>query len=122
MTAKDRALELFAMQVGVDEEGKVLLRIQKPSDRDLHDDIYMIKIDRPGRCQVLLKKPHHPRMKLIKRDGQEYIKWRPKWNDIGIHSVTIVFEGEVTSEREISIYVYNKELLDAQREEMSSSD
>ena len=56
-------------------------------------------------------------MKLIKRDGQDYIKWRPQWHDIGVHPITVVFEGRQTSEQQITIYVYNKELLEAQRQE-----
>ena len=115
--AKERALELCAMHVQADEEGKVLLKIKKPSDRELTDDIYMIEINPPGNCRVFIKKPHHPRMKLIKRDGQDYIKWRPKLDDIGIHVITVVFEGQEISEQEITIYVYNKKLLDANREE-----
>jgi len=122
ITAKDRALELCAMQVEVDEEGKVLLKIQKPSDRNPTDDIYMIKIDPPGNCRVFIKKPHHPRMKLIKRDGQDYLKWRPELDDIGIHFITVVFEGEQISEQEITIYVFNKELLEAEQEEQSNAD
>ena len=122
IVAKDRAFELFAMQTEVDEEGKVMLEVQDPSDRESYEGIYMIKIKRPGRCSAFIKKPHHPRMKLIRRDGEYYIKWRPTMGDIGIHPVTVVFEGEVTSEQEIIIYVYNKKLLDAQREEMSGSD
>lgn len=55
-------------------------------------------------------------MKLIKRDGQEYIKWRPGWDDIGVHLITVVFEGEEVSEQEIRIYVFNKKLLEAERE------
>jgi prepilin-type N-terminal cleavage/methylation domain-containing protein len=117
MSAKDRALELCAMHVGVDEEGKVLLKIQKPSDKESTDDIYMIEINRPDICHISIKKPHPGGMILIKRDGHDYIKWRPEWNDIGIHLITVVFEGQQTTERQIKIYVYNKELLDAQREE-----
>ena len=118
MTAKDSALELFAMQTEPDEEGKVLLEVRDPSDRESYEGIYMIEIDPPGNCSILLKKPYHPRMKLIKRDGQDYIKWRPKLEDIGVHIITVVFEGEVISEQEITIYVYNKKLLDAKREEI----
>jgi prepilin-type N-terminal cleavage/methylation domain-containing protein len=114
--AKESALELFARQVEVDEEGKVMLEIQNPSDRKSTDDIYMIEITRPGICHISIKKPHPWGMNLIKRDGQDYIKWRPKWDDIGIHPVTIVFEGRQTSEQEITVYVYNKELLEAQQE------
>jgi len=114
--AKESAYELFAMQTEVDEEGKVRLEIQKPSDRKAQEDIYMIKIERPGRCSVRLKKPHPSGMKLIKRDGQEYIKWRPGWHHIGVHLISVVFEGEEISEQEIRIYVSNKELLEAERE------
>jgi prepilin-type N-terminal cleavage/methylation domain-containing protein len=116
ISAKDRALELSAMQVEVDKEGKVLLEIRDLSDRKSSDDIYMIKIDPPGNCRVFIKKPYPPGMKLIKRDGRDYIKWRPKVRDIGIHPVTVVFEGRQISEQQITIYVFNKKLLEAQRE------
>lgn len=122
VTVKDRAFELFAMQTAVDEEGKVMLQVQDPSDRESYEGIYMIEIKRPGRCSAFIRKPHHPRMELIKKDGEYYIKWRPTMGDIGIHLVTVVFEGEVTSEQEITIYVYNKKLLDAKKEEMSNAD
>ncbi len=117
MSAKEEALDLFAMQVEVDEEGKVLLEIRELSYRESYDDIYMIKIDSPGNCRVSLKRPRPSGMKLIKRDGQYYIKWRPRWSDIGVHLITVVFEGEETSEQEIRIYVFNEELLEAAREE-----
>jgi hypothetical protein len=55
-------------------------------------------------------------MKLINRDGQDYIKWRPKVKDMGVHFITVVFEGEKTSEQEITVFVYNQKLLDAQRD------
>ena len=61
-------------------------------------------------------------MKLIKRDGEYYIKWRPKIGDIGIHVITVVFEGQETSEQEITIYVYNKKILDAKKKEISGTD
>jgi len=120
--AKQNALELFAMQTEVDEEGKVRLQIEKPSDRKAHDDIYMIKIERPGRCRVRLKKPHPSGMKLIKRDGREYIKWRPEWRHIGMHLVTVVFEGQETSEQEIRVFVFNKKLLEAKLKDKSDAD
>jgi prepilin-type N-terminal cleavage/methylation domain-containing protein len=120
--AKDKAFELFAMQTAVDEEGKVMLEVRDPSDRESYEGIYLIEIKRPGRCSAFIKKPHHPRMKLIRRDGEYYIKWRPKLDDMGIHPVTVVFEGEQTSEQQISIYVYNKELLDAQRQAQTDAD
>jgi prepilin-type N-terminal cleavage/methylation domain-containing protein len=114
--AKNSAYELAAMQTEVDEEGKVRLEIEKPSDRKAYDDIYMIRIDPPGNCRVFLKRPRPSGMKLMKRDGQDYIKWRPRWSDIGVHLITVVFEGEETSEQEIRIYVFNKQLLEAERE------
>jgi prepilin-type N-terminal cleavage/methylation domain-containing protein len=117
--AKKRAIELFAMQTEADEEGKVLLQIQKPSDREPTDDLYMIKIKRPGICHIYIKKPHPWGMKLVKRDGDDFIKWRPEWDDIGVHPITVVFEGEKTTEQQIKIYVYNKELLDAEREDQT---
>ncbi|MBN1806073.1 MAG: hypothetical protein JW837_12560 [Sedimentisphaerales bacterium] len=55
-------------------------------------------------------------MKLIRRDRQDYIKWRPKPEDIGTHLVTVVFESEQTSEQEIRFFVFNKKLLEAERE------
>jgi len=115
--AKERAMELLAMQVEVDEEGKVLLEIRNLSDRKSSDDIYMIEINPPKICRVFMKKPYHPGMKLIKRDGQDYIKWRPDVEDIGIHFVTVVFEGEEVSEQDITIYVFNKKLLEAKRDD-----
>ena len=114
MSAKDRAKELFAMQVEVDEDGKVFMEIRNLSDRKSYDGIYMIEINPPKNCRFFLKKPHPPGMKLIKRDGQDYIKWRPKVDDIGVHIITVVFEGEKISEQEIKIYVFNKKLLDAE--------
>jgi hypothetical protein len=118
MTAKDSALELFAMQIEADKDGKVLMEIRDLSHRESYDDIYIIKIDPPGNCSVLLKRPYPSGMKLIKRDGHDYIKWRPKLDHIGVHLITVVFEGQETSEQEFKIYVYNKKLLDAKREEI----
>jgi prepilin-type N-terminal cleavage/methylation domain-containing protein len=117
LRAKDGALQLVAMEVGVNEEGKVFLEINDRSNRKPTDDIYMIKIDRPRKCHVRLKKPLPSGMKLKRKDGQDYIMWRPKMQHMGMHPVTVVFEGEETSEREIAIYVFNKELLEAQRED-----
>jgi hypothetical protein len=54
---------------------------------------------------------------LKRKEGQDYIMWRPKMQHMGMHPVTVVFEGEETSERGIAIYVFNKELLEAQRED-----
>jgi len=116
IVAKNRAFELFAMQVEVDKEGKVLLETRAHSNIASYEGIYMIEINPPRNCSVFIKKPHHPKMKLIKRDGEYYIKWRPKLSDIGIHPITVVFEGEVNSEQEITVYVYNKKLLEAKQE------
>jgi len=116
ITAKDSALDLVAMQVEPDKEGKVFLEIRNLSYRKSYEGIYMIKIDSPRNCSVSLKKPYHPGMKLIKKDDDDYIKWRPKVNDIGVHYVTVVFNGEKISEQQMTVYVYNKKLLDAQRE------
>ena len=122
MSAKERALELCAMQVEPDEEGKVMLEIQNLSYRKPTEDIYMIEINPPGDCHIFIKKPYPPGMKLIKRDKQDYIKWRPKVDDIGLHLITVVFEGEETSEQDIAIYVFNKKLLEAQRENKLDAD
>lgn len=113
--AKESAYELCAMQTEVDEEGKVRLEIKNPSDRKAHDDIYMIEINRPRICHLSIRKPHPSGMKLIRRDGQDYIKWRPQWEDIGWHLITVVFAGEEVSEQEIRIYVFNKEHLEPER-------
>ena len=120
--ARQSAYELFAMQTEVDKEGRVRLRISDPSDRKAQDDLYMIKVDSPGNCRVSLKKPRPSGMKLIERDGQPYIKWRPKWSDIGLHLITVVFEGQETSEQQIKIYVFNKELLEADRKKRQAPD
>ena len=120
--AKERALELCASTVEVNKDGQVFLEIQNLSDRKIYEDIYMIKIDPPRNCRVFIKKPYPSGMKLIKRDGQDYIKWRPKLADIGVHIITVVFEGEETSEKEIKIYVFNKELLEDEREDKLDAD
>jgi len=117
LRAKDSALALVAMEVQVNEEGKVFLEINDRSNRKPTDDIYMIKIDRPGKSHVRLKKPLPSGMKLRRKDGHDYILWRPKPQHVGMHPVTVVLKGEETSEKEITIYVYTKELLEAQRKE-----
>ena len=122
MRAKENAYELFANQTEADEEGKVMLVIENPSKRKAYDDIYMIEINPPRICHIYLKKPHPPGMKLIKRDRQDYIKWRPEPEDVGVHLVTVVFEDEETSEQEIKIYVFNKELLEDEREDKLDAD
>ncbi len=122
ITTKDSVLELCAMQTEVDEEGKVLLEIRNLSYRKSYEDIYMIHIKPPDNCSVSLKKPYHPGMKLINKDGDDYIKWRPKVNDIGVHYVTVVFKGEKITEQEIKIYVFNKKLLEAEQENKIGDD
>ena len=107
--AKESAYELFANQTEVDEEGKVRLVIANPSDREPQEDIFMIKIERPSVCHISIKKPHPSGMKVVKRDGQDYIKWRPGPDDIRVHLITVVFEGEEVTEREIRMRVFNKE-------------
>jgi len=116
MTAKDSALELIAMQVRPDEEGKVMLEIHNLTYRKSSEDIYMIEIDYSSDCSISLKKPYPPGMKLIIKDGEDYIRWRPKVSDIGVHPVTVIFNGEKITEQEMTVYVYNKKLLDQQRE------
>ena len=122
MRAKESAYELFAMEVEVNEDGKVHLEIRNLSDRKSSEGIYMIVIDPPRNRHISLKRPHPPGVKLIKRDGQDYIKWRPEVDDIGVHLITVVFEGEEVSEQEITVYVFNKKLLEAERENKSDAD
>jgi hypothetical protein len=122
LRAKDSALALAAMQVGVNEEGEAALKINDRSNRKATDNIYMIKIDRPRKCSVRLKRPYPSGMKLRREDGHDYIFWRPKPQHIGRHPVTVVFEGEEASEKEITIYVYSEASLEAQREAEKNAD
>lgn len=122
MRAKESAYELFAMQTEVDKEGKVRMEIKDPSHRKRYDDIYMIEINPPRNCHWFIKKPHPSGMKPIRRDGQDYIKWRPGWDDIDIHVITVVYEGEEVTEQEITVYVYNREQLEDEREGRSGAD
>jgi len=115
LRAKDSALALVAMEVSVNKEGKVLLEINDRPNRKATDNIYMIKIDRPRKCSVRLKKPYPSGMKLRKKDGEDYILWRPNPNQIGMHQVTLAFNGEETSEKEVTVYVYTEESLKALR-------
>ena len=85
MTAKDSALELMAMQVAPDKDGKVFLEIRNLTYRKSSDDIYTIDVDPPRNCEVSIKEPYPPGMKIIRKDGEGYIRWRPKVSDIGIH-------------------------------------
>lgn len=117
LRAKDSALQLVAMEVEVNEEGKVSLEINDRSNRKPTDDIYMIKIDRPAKSHVRLKRPLPSGMKLRRKDGHDYILWRPRTEHIGMHSITVVFDGEEASEKEITVYVYTRKLLEAQRED-----
>ncbi|MEN6428111.1 MAG: type II secretion system protein [Phycisphaerales bacterium] len=113
LRAKDSALALVAMEVAVNKEGKVFLEINDRSNRRATDDIYMIKIDRPPRCSVRLKRPCPWGMRLRKKDGEDYILWRPRPQQIGMHQVTVAFDGEATSEKEVTVYVYTQEALKA---------
>ena len=115
LRAKDSALALVAMEVAVNEEGKVFLEIDDRPNRKATDNIYMIKIDRPPKCSVRLKRPCPSGMKLRKKDGQDYILWRPNPHQIGRHQVTVVFNGEETSEKEVTVYVYTREGIEALR-------
>ena len=71
--------------------------------------------------KVSLERPYPQGMKLIRRKGDlwngYYLKWRPQTDQIGEHKATIIFKNGETSEQEIKIYVYNKELLEKQLQE-----
>ena len=116
LRAKDSALGLVAMEVAVNEEGKVFLEINDRSNRRPTDNIYLIEIDRPPTCSVRLKRPCPAGMKLRRKDGQDYLLWRPKPQQIGTHQVTVVFNGPETSEKEVTVYVGTPEVLKALRE------
>jgi len=105
LRAKDSALALVAMEVAVNKEGKVSLEINDGPNRKATDNVYMIKVDPPRKCSVRLKRPHPSGMRLRKKDGDDYVLWRPGPQQIGSHQVTFVFDGEETSEREITVYV-----------------
>jgi prepilin-type N-terminal cleavage/methylation domain-containing protein len=113
LRAKDSALALVAREVDVNKEGNVFLEINDRPNRRATDDIYMIKIDRPPQCSVRLKRPCPSGMKLRKKEGEDYILWRPNLPQIGTHQVTIVFNGPETSEKEITVYVGTPEALKA---------
>lgn len=113
LRAKDSALALVAMEVVVNKEGKVFLEINDRPNRKVTDNIYMIKIDRPQQCGVRLKRPHPSGMRLRKKDGEDYILWRPTPQQIGTHQVTVVFNGPETSEKEVRVYVHTREALNA---------
>jgi len=113
LRAKDSALALAATEVAWNEEGKVFLEINDGPNRKPTEDIYMIKIDRPARCSVRLKRPCPSGMRLRKKDGDDYILWRPRLQQIGVHQVTVAFDGEQTSEKEVTVYVGTHEALKA---------
>lgn len=117
LRAKDSALALVAMEVQPNDEGKVFLKINDRPHRKATDDIYMIKIDHPSDCSVRLKKPLPSGLKLRRRDRRDYILWQPKPRHIGRHPVTILLEAEKSSQKQITIYVYTREQLEAQRKE-----
>jgi len=113
LRAKDSALALVAREVAANKEGKVFLEINDGPNRKATEDIYMIKIDRPPRCSVRLKRPCLSGMRLRKKDGDDYILWRPRPQQIGTHQVTVAFDGEQASEKEVTVYVYPQEALKA---------
>ncbi len=116
LRAKDSAFALAAMEVAVNKQGEVFLEINDRSNRKPKDNIYLIKIDRPPQCSVRLKRPWPSGMRLRKKDGQDYILWRPNPRQIGTHQVTVVFNGQETSEKEVTVYVGTPEVLKALRE------
>jgi prepilin-type N-terminal cleavage/methylation domain-containing protein len=113
LRAKDNALALVAREVGVDKEGKVFLEINDRSNRGPTENIYLIKIDRPPKCDVRLKGPCPSGMKLRRKDGENYLLWRPTPQQIGTHQVTVVFNGPEVSEKEVTVYVGTSEALKA---------
>jgi len=113
--AKDSALALVAMEAQVDDEGKVFLEINDRSNRKATDDIYMIRIDHPTKSSVRLKKPLPSGLKLRRHDHCDYIFWQPKPRHVGRHPVTVILEGEEISRKEITLYVYTQEQLEAHR-------
>lgn len=118
--AKDSALALVAMEARPNDEGKVFLEINGRSNRKATDDIYMIHIDHPAKSSVRLKKPLPSGLKLRRHEHCDYIFWQPKTRHIGSHPVTVILEGEEISQKEITIYVYTKEQLEAHRKEEKS--
>ncbi|MBN2182627.1 MAG: type II secretion system protein [Sedimentisphaerales bacterium] len=58
--AKDRALELCAIETEINDEGMVRMEITLPSEKKPQDDIYIVRIDHPRNCGVALKSPIHP--------------------------------------------------------------
>ncbi len=122
LRAKDGAMALAAMEVGVNDSNDVALEINDRSNRKVTDNIYLIKIDCPRKTRLRLKKPYPSGMKVRSRDGRDYILWKPKPKHLGNHSVTVVLKGKETSEREIEFYVYSDAFLEAQREGRKAPD
>jgi prepilin-type N-terminal cleavage/methylation domain-containing protein len=120
-TAWERVKELNALECEINDDGEVFLEITKLIERESHEDIYMIRIKPPQDSRISLKRPYPRGMKLVKRKGERweaehYLKWRPKIEQLGEYKVTVVFEGEETSEQEITIYVFNRDVLEAESE------
>lgn len=113
LRAKDSALALVANEVDVNKEGKVFLEINDRPNRKATENIYMIKIDRPRGCSVRLKGSHPSGMKMRRKEGDDYLLWRPAPRQIGKHQVTLAFTGDQTSEKEVTVYVYTHEVLQA---------
>ena len=102
--AKQQAFELGTFETEVDEEGNVRLEIKQT-----RNNVYLIRFDQPRNCHVSIKEPYPSGMKLLRRKRQDYILWGPKRDDIGVHFVTIVFEGQQTTEKLIRVYVFQKD-------------
>ncbi|MHC4265387.1 MAG: type II secretion system protein [Planctomycetota bacterium] len=131
-TVWERAKELNAIPAEIDEEDNVYLQIYNLFDRKSHEGIYMILAEHPEEeknifkeFKVSLKRPYPQGMKLVRRKGDlwngYYLKWRPQTDQIGEHKATVIFKNGETSEQEITIYVYNKELLEKQMEEQEEN-
>ena len=103
--AKQQAFELGTFEAEVDEEGNVQLEIKQT-----RNNVYLMRIDRPRNCHVSIKEPYPSGMKLLRRKRQYYILWEPKRDDIGVHSVTVVFEGQETTEKLVRVCVFQKDL------------
>jgi prepilin-type N-terminal cleavage/methylation domain-containing protein len=103
--AKEQAFELGTFEAEVDEEGNVRLEIRKTRNA-----LYMIRIDRPRNYHTSIREPYPSGMKLIRRKRHDYILWGPKRDDIGVHWVTVVFEGQETIEQLIRVDVFQKDL------------
>jgi prepilin-type N-terminal cleavage/methylation domain-containing protein len=111
-TAWERAKELNAIPVEIDEEGYVYLEITKLQNRKSHEDIYMILIEPPAECTDCRLSLQRPR-KSDQWRGRYYLKWRPVIDQIGEHRVSVLFKGDGFSQRlGITIIVFNEEVLE----------